>query len=118
MAEMFHDYSNIDIAHLYIICPGTEVRIHIMDWRILDTIDSVCCYEELYETDRYILALQETYSDSIGFDWTICSRVDGREIDGGIYEDSTLDRKRYLEYMAREFLDCRAEDIILIYREG
>ena len=89
-----------------------------MDWRILDRIDSVCCYEELYETESCILAVQERYSDCIGIDWTMLSAEDGSEIDGGIYEDCTLDRRSFLEYMAREFLHCRPEDISLIYREG
>ena len=102
---------------MYTICPCPGYRIPGMDWRILDRMDSVCCYEELYETDRYVLAVQERYSDCIGFDWTMCSSLDGSEIDGGILEDASLDRKRFLEYMAREFMDCRPEDIKLIYRE-
>ena len=83
-----------------------------MDERIMEAIDASCCYERLYMTRRNILALQETSSDTIGFDFTIFSLQDGREIDGGVYEDDGFDIDAFLDWTAREFLGCKREEII------
>ena len=82
-----------------------------MDMRLLETIDNMCCFDELYECEDYILAVQETCSDCIGFDFTILSSKDGSEVDGGVYEDYYLDKEAFLSYVAEDFLDCHREDL-------